>query len=402
MESEDVEHFMDWMNRVCEGRRERHPDRIPQRTYDSITQTFLRILKSLPDRQRYRDFIPRNATSEMMRRIVATCFLVWSQRRATSPGVQTTQDFCKRWRHMVVNGVRSGFFSNAEPGAVKDALQYREVMTEANTIRSDADGPAMNDPDLSTPVGCAKRPAVRVEEVRALLAAGCKTFADRTLVTLLYTAAPRIAAITNIRIRDVWDDRTHTVRSRVRLLEKGSRERIFVPRKPLIDELTKWMNARIHQGDAFLFGSACRGKRVSTRSLSLRLAQICKRAGVRPINPHSFRSFVVNQGVSKGLSVEHMARFMGHQDVTTTRKHYLTDTMDANILGVMAEAARTATTGDNLPDDIAQLRSQLAAAEAELAELRRQVVEDESDGGPSRTFVSVEEADALFARLAQP
>lgn len=81
------------------------------------------------------------------------------------------------------------------------------------------------------------------------------------------------------------------------------------------------------------------------------------------MHPHLFRSYVVNDGVRRGATLEQMARYVGHADVSTTGTHYYTQCPGDVVLGILDGRC------DDPDADKSVLRARLVAAQTELADL---------------------------------
>ena len=71
---------------------------------------------------------------------------------------------------------------------------------------------------------------------------------------------------------------------------------------------------------------------MSRHALHHHVVRLCSKAGVPRVTPHGLRGLHSTIGVGTGVALEHVARALGHADVSVTRRHYLAP-------GVEAEAA---------------------------------------------------------------
>lgn len=85
--------------------------------------------------------------------------------------------------------------------------------------------------------------------------------------------------------------------------------------------------------------SLCAGKgpadkvwTISRHTLRHHVIRLCGASGVQRVTPHGLRGLHATIGVGTGVALEHVARALGHADVSVTRRHYLAP-------GIEAEAA---------------------------------------------------------------
>ena len=183
-------------------------------------------------------------------------------------------------------------------------------------------------PPRSTREG--KTPEITPDQARHLLASfdtsRLSGLRDRALFgTLAYTGA-RVGAVTNLRLqdlRDLGDFRSFWFR------EKRGREREIPVRYDLDEWLAAYLaaaNVADDPKDAPFFRPLTRGRTaVESRPLqpwTIRtiLKRRLKAAGLPGIiTPHSFRTMVVTDLLSQGVSTEHVQYLVGHARPSTTQ-----------------------------------------------------------------------------------
>lgn len=117
-------------------------------------------------------------------------------------------------------------------------------------------------------------------------------------------------------------------------------------------------------GGEFVFESQFR-KKPSANGIRGLLKAICQRAGVRSLNPHLFRSFVVNYGMRQGATLENMARYLGHEASSTTSRHYWTDEINTTV-NIILEAE----VEEEEEKKLAKAKQELGSLQQELTRLR--------------------------------
>lgn len=124
---------------------------------------------------------------------------------------------------------------------------------------------------------------------------------ERLLLLLLSTLGLRVGAIAAMRVVDVWDAETQSVRTDWSLLEKGGCRRLCRPAEPLRESVRAYVGmGGEHEGISPLLFPPKRNPMVPRRSTVLRILQtVLRRAGLpHAHNPHQFRKLLINQLLS--------------------------------------------------------------------------------------------------------
>lgn len=384
----DQVHVLRWFTKACERRQAAHPERLPERTFASHVIHLIAVTSSWHaasqvEGRSMADLLPLHATESDMVHMVAKATLCWMKGRERTRGStldpRTIQSFIKAWYDNLRCGVQCMVFPRAS-GLTKAMCSVREILRRIQSLAADPASPwtglveGAAAVEIRTDASAFRtwktKDPIQRWEVDRLLRRGCRDPADRVLVLLLSTAAPRVHAITGIHRDHVLLGEEGRVRTEFPVLEKGSKVRMIHPTAELRDALRDLLR---RSKRAFVFSE--KGTQPpSSRSILGSLHNICRRARVRPLNPHLFRAFVVNQGVRRGVTTERMAKFLGHTDVYTTARHYLSDDMATVVQGVWDQAMVDPTEPPPIvTDNEDELRAQLMAAEAELQRLEMAV-----------------------------
>lgn len=392
-DEQDRAHVLHWMTTLCEHRQAAHPDRIPERTFRAHETQLINIFSSLcaaatRENITVRDLLPFIASEETAVSVVAKCVLCWALSRSAKnngvkTGIKTVDNFAKAFYNNLALGgrclifprltglKRAQFCSRALLRVITQLCEEKQetwgALADCIALEGTAD-------DKKARSWKSKAPITRLE-VETLLQNGCKSPLDTVLVLLLATAAPRLEAIAGITVASLWDPKLKKVHESFDVLEKGSKTRRIVPRRSLREALAAFLCA--HENQTYLF-EFTKGRKPIARSVAMLLNRICRRARVRALNPHLFRSFVVNEGVKSGMSLQSMAKYIGHRDVMTTSRYYLSDDMTGIIRNVYKEATRDPTSSkaaclSESEDNSEDLIMQLVAAEEELKRLEKKL-----------------------------
>jgi integrase/recombinase XerD len=138
--------------------------------------------------------------------------------------------------------------------------------------------------------------------------------------TLLETGA-RVGAFVQIRVEDVaFSD--HEIRLRE---TKGDKPRDV----PILSSLTHEL--RVHVGDrqtGWLFPSP-RGGHYSKRRVQQIVKDVAEAAGIqKSVHPHLLRHTTAQRLRDEGMPLDHLRRFLGHEDIETTQRYYDTKQSD--------------------------------------------------------------------------
>jgi len=141
---------------------------------------------------------------------------------------------------------------------------------------------------------------------------------DRALFELLYGTGMRVGELAKLRVRD-WDSH----RRELRLLGKGSKERIVpVPAKARV-ALEAWLALREPQGMLAkpLFTNA-RGGALSDRGVRVILRRRMLVAGIaRPASPHTLRHSYATHLLDADVDLRAIQELLGHERLSTTQRY---------------------------------------------------------------------------------
>ena len=349
----DKDFVLTWMTAVARAVAARHPRRLASRTMASQFDVFrrgYRLLDAARGSATLRAFVAGLSDPDRLTALLTAVLERWIRGR---PAGGTTAAQCRPILKVLRLILQGGGRQGVVPGVSQNNADYH---VQRILPRLDVPGAAGGATEPRTPT---KGP-ITDAEVSQLLTTGCRTPSETALITLLSTHAPRVSAICGMTVADVWDADAADVREQITVLEKGSQYRTLYPRKALRRALQTLCTGRT---GPYLFGRNGRSQPMSCRGLRAVVERICRRAGVRPLHPHLFRSYVVNDGVRRGATLEQMARYVGHADVSTTGTHYYTQCPGDVVLGILDGRC------DDPDADKSVLRARLVAAQTELADL---------------------------------
>lgn len=159
------------------------------------------------------------------------------------------------------------------------------------------------------------------EDMEALRSS-CTTLRDRALVEFLYSTGVRVSEAVALNVGDIWMERKELI-----VYGKGSKER----RTYLTDSakfyLRRYLQVRgkdegISQDEMKelpLFVTLDRPHgRLTVPGIQYMLRELGKRAGVKNVHPHRFRRTIATDLLNRGMPIEQVKEFLGHEKLDTT------------------------------------------------------------------------------------
>lgn len=194
---------------------------------------------------------------------------------------------------------------------------------------SDVERPGMpdNEPRRTTP-----------DEIEQVLSAiPIETWVDlrdRSIIRITFWSGLRVSEVAGLRVADIdqTERRLHIRRG------KGGKPRMVPFHPSVMADLVAYLFARPDHTEPMLWiaDNGAGGSRGALQAGGVRqmMTRRCKAAGVRRINPHALRhGFAMTMLNEGGVTMDAVAKMMGHSDPSVTRRfyaHYLDDEI-ANI-----------------------------------------------------------------------
>lgn len=216
-------------------------------------------------------------------------------------------------------------------GDAKRTIQRRLAAVRAFlSFRCRTEGVEDNPAELVTGPKVEKKLPVflTVDEAFALLEAvgpGRDFFAyrDRAILETLYSTGIRVAELCGLSLFDV------DLRARqIRVLGKGSKERLVPLGRPAADALRSYLGARMGSSGVYkgprdpkekaLFLNRA-GTRLSTRSVNKIVHKYVALSGSsKSISPHKLRHTCATHLYQAGMDLRHLQELLGHKNISTT------------------------------------------------------------------------------------
>ena len=154
-----------------------------------------------------------------------------------------------------------------------------------------------------------------VEQLLKFKPASVIEIRDLAIIELIYSSGLRVSETININLNDFEEDMSF-----LRILGKGAKTRLVPVGKYAKSAINEWLierNKIINSTDALFLN--LRGKRISIRSVQLRLRKMALKQGLAPIHPHMLRhSFATHMLESSG-DLRTIQELLGHSSLSTTQ-----------------------------------------------------------------------------------
>ncbi len=157
----------------------------------------------------------------------------------------------------------------------------------------------------------------QVASILQLTGGDVLTVRDRAILELLYSSGLRLAELVSLDLVDL-----DLADSTVRVLGKGQRTRVLPVGRKAVEALRAWLTQRgeLAPSDQQALFVGQRGRRLTPRSVQLRLAQWSKRAGapVR-VHPHLMRHCFASHMLESSGDLRAVQELLGHASLSTTQ-----------------------------------------------------------------------------------
>ncbi len=143
---------------------------------------------------------------------------------------------------------------------------------------------------------------------------------DRCIIELLYSCGLRVSELCGLKLSDLFLDEGF-----LRVLGKGSKQRLVPVSPRAIKELQLWFADRCHIDikpgeEDFVFVSHRRRQHLSRITVFHNLQVYAERAGItRPISPHTLRHTFATHLLEGGANLRAIQAMLGHESIATTQ-----------------------------------------------------------------------------------
>jgi len=138
---------------------------------------------------------------------------------------------------------------------------------------------------------------------------------DKALLVLLLNTGLRLAEAASLRL-DVVEIRERS--GQVEVIGKGQKARQVPLNSDARKALLGWLAVRPPSDCDALFLSQ-KGGALSARAIAFRVTELAERAGLEDVSPHTLRHSFAKNLIDAGVSIEKVAKLLGHGSLETTR-----------------------------------------------------------------------------------
>jgi len=158
-----------------------------------------------------------------------------------------------------------------------------------------------------TPEEIVKLAEVKLDYVRGFIEINKR---DKALIYLIATTGCRLGEALSLTWNDLYGDPKAVLFRET----KNGRNRLV----PISDEVYSLLISQPHWNKEYVFGTMFSG-RVDHSAFGVILKKRAEKAGIKKlVFPHLFRHSFITEMIKAGVSVIHIARIVGHSDVSTT------------------------------------------------------------------------------------
>ena len=160
-----------------------------------------------------------------------------------------------------------------------------------------------------------KRP-YSAEEMEALRT-GCSTIRDRALVEFLYSTGVRVSELVALNVGDIEMGKQELI-----VYGKGSKERKTYLTDSAKFYLHRYLQTRSGednlQSRPLFVTSGSPHERLSVPGIQYMLRNLGRKTGVKGVHPHRFRRTIATDLLGRGMPIEQVKEFLGHEKLDTT------------------------------------------------------------------------------------
>ena len=157
---------------------------------------------------------------------------------------------------------------------------------------------------------------------------------NRAIIEVLFSCGLRVSELVNLKLSDLYIDEEY-----VRVMGKGSKERLVPISRRAIDELKNWFYDRnlmkIKPGEEDFVFLNRRGAHLTRTMILIMIKSQAKDAGIqKTISPHTLRHSFATALLEGGADLRFIQALLGHEDIGTTEiyTHIDTSTLRQEIL----------------------------------------------------------------------
>ena len=222
-----------------------------------------------------------------------------------------------------ISHLRSWLANQQSKGASRTTLSRRATSIKLFTKWAHKNGLLPNDvgANLATPKAHRVLPEILDVKSADLAMQSLETFAEESgeltairnlaMVEMLYASGARVSELCGLNLKDIDYER-----STIRVIGKGSKERVIPIGRPAVAALEKWLAVRPQManeksGSALFLGA--RGKRIDQRQVREVVYKTIE------LGPHALRHSAATHLLEGGADLRTVQEILGHASLSTTQ-----------------------------------------------------------------------------------
>ncbi len=149
---------------------------------------------------------------------------------------------------------------------------------------------------------------------------------NRAIIEVLFSCGLRVSELVNLKLSNI-----HPNEKILRIVGKGSKERLVPISDRALQELELWFISRIHldvkPGEEDYVFLNRRGSHLTRTMILIMIKQQAKAAGIKKtISPHTLRHSFATEMLRRGADIRFIQAMLGHEDIGTTEIYTHIDT----------------------------------------------------------------------------
>lgn len=158
------------------------------------------------------------------------------------------------------------------------------------------------------------------DEEMEMLSYGCKNSRDHAMIEFLYSSCVRVGELEKLNINDINLSKHELV-----VYGKGNKERTTYINARTYIRLKHYLDSRTDSNPALFVSLKKPNNRLSIQGIEAAVKRIGKRAGVNNVHPHRFRRTGATNAINRGMPIQEVSLFLGHENISTTQLYSIVD-----------------------------------------------------------------------------
>lgn len=149
----------------------------------------------------------------------------------------------------------------------------------------------------------------------------CDSLRDKAIISFLLSTGCRISEACSLNIEDIDLQNRECI-----VLGKGNKERKVYLNPVAGLHLEDYLNERKERSGPLFSGKGT--ARLQPGGVRNMLNRVAERAGVENVHPHRFRRTLATNLIKRGMTIQEVARVLGHEEINTTMRYVYLDDRD--------------------------------------------------------------------------